>query len=496
MAHIPQSVLSKQPVLKGLNPRSRGKVRDAYDLPEYPDEMLVVASDRCSIFDFVLPTLVHLKGQILTALNHFWTTSVLKEICEIDLVACGAGIDEYLPEYLRNDIELQKRATVVRIVPAPDVEDIVRLYLTGRGWTSYQKNGTVCGHRLPPGLIDGSKLPYAIYTPTTKAEEGHDEHISAESVAGRYGAKRERLALQAAGTISAYAEERGIILADTKFEFSFEGGTFVLADEKGTPDSSRFWDGNAWKKSHAKSKLPPSFDKQYVREWGKKALIEKDSTGRKRDPQNPDDIAYIDSLEVPTDVIDMTTSIYRYIFWRLTGMQIEAYQRLNMGIAVEAPRRKIEILIGSKSDSEQIEAGLDFLKGVADVNLRVLSCHRNLNELGAVAEQIINHADVVIAGAGMAAALPGIMKSQLCMLGHPEIPVIGVAFKGKSERDDQAAILSIERLPGEPVELDLHGHAYFGNVGFIEACRATIGHEFLPKDIERKSSELVFKQFP
>jgi phosphoribosylcarboxyaminoimidazole (NCAIR) mutase len=216
----------------------------------------------------------------------------------------------------------------------------------------------------------------------------------------------------------------------------------------------------------------------------------------KLDPKNPEHLAIVDELKFSENVRLMTTRLYRYILWRMAHKILEKYQREDMGIAVEVPRRKIEILIGSKSDSEQIEAGLDFLKGVADVNLRVLSCHRNLNELGAVAEQIINHADVVIAGAGMAAALPGIMKSQLCMLGHPEIPVIGVAFKGKSERDDQAAVLSIERLPGEPVELDLHGNAYFGNVGFIEACRAAIGHEFLPKDIERKPSELVFKRFP
>ena len=496
MAHIPQSVIKKQPALEGLKLRHRGKVRDSYDLPGHPDKMLVVASDRCSIFDFVLPTLVPMKGEVLTALNYFWTKGVLKNICATDLVACGAEIDPFLPEELRNNPELQKRATVVRIESAPDVEDIIRLYLTGSGWTSYQKDWTVCGHKLAAGLIDGSKLPYPLYTPTTKAVVGHDEHITADSVAERYGILRERLALQAAGAISSFAEGRGLIFADTKFEFSWDAvkKIFVLVDEKGTPDSSRYWDEIAWIKAHAKGKLPPSFDKQFVREWGKLALVEKDATGRKRDPENPDDLAFVDSLEVPASVTEMTTRIYRYIFWRLTGMSIERYQNSVLGINVSARIPKIEVLVGSESDLSQTETGMASLLGIADVSLSVLSCHRNPSELDSMSLGALSKADIIIAGAGMAAALPGIVKSKLCALGRSDIPVIGVAFEGKTVKDNQAATLSIECLPGQPVELDPNGNAYFGSQGFLEACQVAVNGEFLPKNIEAKPVKIGLKK--
>ncbi len=490
MAHIPQTVLDRQPVLQGLELRHRGKVRDSYNLPGHPDKMLVVASDRCSIFDFVLPTIIGEKGAILTALNHFWTTSVLQSICKTDFIAAGANIDCYLPGELQNNPELQKRATVVRIVAAPDVEDIVRLHLTGSGWTSYQGTGAVCGHQLLTGLVDGNKLPYPLYTPTTKAAEGHDEHITADSVANRYGVGRERMSLQVAGAISAHAEKRGIILADSKFEFGLYDGKLVLADEKGTPDSSRFWDATAWKKAQGKGKIPPSFDKQFVREWGKESLVEKDANGRKRDPENPADIAFVDDLKVPSSVTDMTTRIYRYIFWRLTGMKIETYQRTVMGINVENKKLRIEVLVGSESDLPQTETGLVELSLLANVHKSIISCHRNPVELRNLAKDSLREADVIIAGAGMAAALPGIVKSELCMLGHPEIPVIGVAFEGAIEEHNLAAELSIKCLPGQPVELDQNGEAYFGPEGFLAACNAAVRDEFLPKTIQAKPAQI------
>lgn len=484
MAHIPKAVLKKQPTLPGLHLRHRGKVRDSYGLPNHPDKMLVVASDRCSIFDFVLPALVSLKGQILTALNHFWTTQIICGICETDFIATGVHIDGYLPENLRGNPELQKRATVVRIHPSPDVEDIVRLYLTGSGWASYQKDLSICGHQLVPGLQDGNKLPYPLYTPTNKATEGHDEHISADSVAIRYGVKRERLSLQLAGAISNHAEKCGIILGDTKFELSSDGLHLVLVDEKGTPDSSRFWDSRAWKKAQAKGVLPPSLDKQYVRRYGIEIGI------NKLDPKNPEHRSFVDGLRVPWSVTDMTTLIYRYIFWRLTGMQIEVYQNTKMGIQVERKRRRVEIVVGSENDLPQTTAGRNFLEMFADVRVSVLSCHRNPVELRKFAKSQLLKADIVIPGAGMAAALPGIIKSELCMLKHPEIPVIGVAFKGATEEDDQAAKLSITRLPGQPVELALDGTAYFAEQGFFDACTAAVEHEFLPKTIEAKRAQI------
>jgi len=342
-----------------------------------------------------------------------------------------------------------------------------------------------------PGLADGNKLPYPLYTPTTKATEGHDEHITADSVAERYGVKRERLSLQVAGAISAHAEKCGIVLADSKFEFSLDNlrsGNLILADEKGTPDSSRFWDARAWAKAQAKGKLPPSFDKQFVREWGKKAGVDK------LDPQTLADLAFVDGLEVPASVTDMTTRIYRYIFWRLTGMQIETYQGAMMGIIVETKHPRIEVLVGSESDLPQTQTGLASLLSIADVNISVVSCHRNPTELRKLAEEVLSKADVIIAGAGMAAALPGIVKSELCMLNHPEIPVIGVAFQGATDDDDLAAQLSIERLPGSPVELAPDGTAYFGSEGFLAACKAAVQDEFLPKTIEAKPAKIGIKQ--
>lgn len=488
MAYIPQVVLSRQPVLQGLNLRGRGKVRDSYDLPDHPNLMMPVASNRCSIFDFVLNTEIPQKGEILTALSCFWDREIISKICTTDLVAFGSQIDEYLPDTHRDNPATQKTATIVSLYPEPEVEDIVRLYLTGSSVPYYKKDRIVCGHKLPEGLIDGSKLPYPIYTPSTKAKVGHDEHITADSVAKRFGNVRERLALQVASALSSYAESRGVIVADTKLEWSD-----VLVDEKGTPDSSRFWDAIAWKKAHAQGKLPPSFDKQFVREWGKTAFIEKDENGRKREPENPEDLEFVSNQVVPEEVVKRTIRLYRYIFWRLTGMKIEAYQRDEMEIEVEIPKPKIEVLLGSESDLDQAKIGLDFLRySPLDLKQSILSCHRNPAELREFVKNHLVNADVVIAGAGMAAALPGIVKSELSMLGRPDIPVIGVAFQGKTERSNQAAILSIEDLPGQMVELDPNGKAYSGHSGFLAACKAAMEHEFLPRGIEAKPAKIHF----
>lgn len=478
MAKIPKQVSDKIGLLSGLFLRGVGKVRDSYDLPN--NKMLVIASDRCSIFDFVLNTLIPFKGQVLTALNYFWVTEVIKQVCENDMVACGADVDQYLPSEHRGNPDLQSRSTVVNIFSAPEVEDIVRLVLTGSGLQSYLKNGMVCGHKLPEGLKDGSLLPYPIYTPTTKAVEGHDLHITADSVVEKVGFRRERLALQIACLIAEYAARRGIRLADTKFEFS----GYVLVDEKGTPDSSRFVDEKAWRKASAAGKFPASLDKQYVREWGKKLGIDK------RDPEKPEDVDWVHAQVVPDDVIEMTSCIYRYIFWRLTGMKLEKFQREKMGINVRDRIPRIDMVFGSKSDLPQTDKGMRFLKvGInAPVRQSIISCHRNPKELDTFAATC--DADIVFAGAGEAAALPGVLKALLCKYGKGHIPVIGVAFKGKDWKADLAARLSIENLPGQPVELDENGNAYFGPEGFEAACIAAINNEFLPKMNEAKPAEL------
>jgi phosphoribosylaminoimidazole-succinocarboxamide synthase len=494
MAKIPQAVLEKSPLLANVQAhfkfRSQGKVRDSYDSsynilcgsqPGVP-RMLVVASDRCSIFDFVLNTLIPQKGEVLTALNYFWVTKVIQDMCETDMIACGSRIDGFVPPEYMEKPELQKRATVVRTLPAPEIEDIVRLVLTGSGWKSYQENQTVCGHKLPAGLNDGSLLPYPIYTPTTKAVEGHDVHMSADKAVALYGFQRERLAIQVASMIANYAASRGIRMADTKFEFS--GNTLV--DEKGTPDSSRFVDEKAWQKAVKAGKFPASLDKQYVREWGKKLGIDK------RDPENPEDVAWVHAQEVPADVVEMTTRIYRYIFWRLTGMKLERFQREEMGIVVKDRKPKVTVVVGSESDLPQVKDGICWLEeeGIT-VDVNVISCHRNVRDLSSFVGRL--SANIVIAGAGEAAALPGIIKSQLSCLGYSHIPVIGVAFKGKDEKADMAARLSIENLPGQPVELSDSGQAYFGSDGFLLACKAADGNEFLPKKIEEKPAKYDVK---
>lgn len=483
MAKIPQSVLDRCPVLPGLPLRGRGKVRDSYNLdyncgPDDIPRMLVVASDRCSIFDFVLNTLVPQKGEILTALNYFWIKKVIGDLCATDLVATGSAIDDYIPETLRNDPELQKRATVVRLLPAPELEDIVRFILTGSGWKSYQKNRTICGHKLPAGLTNGSLLPYPLYTPTTKAAEGHDEHITADEAVTKCGFKRERLALQIAGLMAYYAASRGIRLADTKFEFSGD----VLVDEKGTPDSSRFLDELAWQKAIKEGKFPPSLDKQFVRNWGINQGIDK------LDPENPEHVAQAHSLTVPDYEVRMTTLIYRFIFWRLTGMKKEVFQRQEMGIKVCDIRPNISVIIGSESDRPQIEEGISFLKGLVAGEVNVISCHRNPEVLQNFAK--CTKSDIVIAGAGWAAALPGITKSWLCHYSKADTTVLGVAFDGGSERNNLAAITSIECLPGQPVELDQNGLVYFGSKGFLSACQDAVRREFLPKKPTLKVAKL------
>lgn len=486
MAHIPQS-LAKD-VIPGLPLRNQGKVRNTYDLSVADSsKMGLEATNRISIFDYVLNARVPQKGEVLTALNHFWL-SLLGDLFETDFVACGNGIDAFLPSSLCDNPALQKRLTVVERYPEPDVEDVVRLYLTGSGWKTYQENREVCGQRLPDGLIDGSRLPYPLYTPTTKAKTGHDEHITADSVAQRYGHRRERMALQAAGLISSYAESCGIILADTKFEISFHDGRPILVDEKGTPDSSRFWDAVAYKKAIAKGALPPSLDKQHVRNWGKEEGIDK-----LKNPDDPEQIKQVQSLTVPETVLSQTHQIYRYILWRLTGQKLEAYQREKMNIAVDNPPLNILILIGSKSDVDQLDVkGLAALRA-NNVRFRVdvLSCHRNVEELPRLLEgEVVDGSfDRIIAGAGMAAALPGIVKSHLCRFGRSDIPVIGVAFNGSTPEATLAAQASIEQLPEQPVELDQNGKAYTGRAGFQRAFVAAVCDEFLPKMITHKPYE-------
>ncbi|GIW40911.1 MAG: phosphoribosylaminoimidazole-succinocarboxamide synthase [Candidatus Binatia bacterium] len=274
----------------------RGKVRDVYDLG---DRLLIVATDRISAFDVVLPTPIPEKGRILTQLSNFWfarTSSILPNHL----------LDEPLERVVPDPearAQLEGRAVVVRKARPLKVEAIVRGYLSGSGWKDYQRTGEVCGIRLPKGLRESERLPEPIFTPSTKAPQGqHDENISfdeAAAILGRELAEQvRRRSLEIYAAAARWAESRGLIIADTKFEFGLVDGELVLIDELLTPDSSRFWA----KDTYEPGRPQPSFDKQFVRDY-------LDSIGWDHKPPAP---------ELPPDIVQQTAAKYREALERLT----------------------------------------------------------------------------------------------------------------------------------------------------------------------------------
>ncbi len=335
MAKIPQVVretdLSRK-LLKYLPRTHQGKVRDTYAIPKYPTN-LVLATERLSIFDVVLNCLVPFKGEVLTAMTIFWLTGVLAYI-DNHLMAYGAGIDEFLPYELRGDPELQKRAIVVQRLDMVDKECIVRAILTGSGWKSYKENGQVCGIELSPGLHDGSRIPGGpIFTPTTKAQIGHDEHVHFNSV----DPKLAKLSIDIFSRASDCALRKDIVIADTKFEwgrFILNGLiNYILADEVLTPDSSRLWDLKEYKEAQKQKKSPSGYDKEPARQWGKMVWTPFGSVGiHTLDPQNEEHLAFIANLPIPDKVITDTTARYLAIFERLVGKHVVDFQREEMHI--------------------------------------------------------------------------------------------------------------------------------------------------------------------
>jgi phosphoribosylaminoimidazole-succinocarboxamide synthase len=316
MSKIPISVQSDALSLKikagGLDQIHQGKVRDTYALPDV-NLLFPFASDRVSIFDFVLSALVPEKGRVLTHLTQMWLTDVLFEF-KHHLVGHGAGLSQWLPPALSEDLEIQARGVVVLKLKMLPVECIVRDYLTGSGLDSYKETSHICGHALPAGLHDGSRLPYPLFTPTTKAEEGHDEHINAFSVERLYGSGPEELSLAIFNKASRYAAERGIIIADTKMEFGYYNNELFIGDEIFTPDSSRFWLKEDWEKAVAQKKSPTGYDKQPVREWGKTVSTPFGVIGiNKLNPANKEHLEFVHSLTVPPAVIEETTRRYLQI---------------------------------------------------------------------------------------------------------------------------------------------------------------------------------------
>ena len=275
-----------------------GKVREMFDLG---DSLLMVASDRISAYDVVLPNGIPLKGEVLTMFSHFWFERVA------DLVPNHllAKADEPLPQAVQSQAEqIGRRAMVVKKAQPLAIECVVRGYLAGSGWKEYQKQGTVCGISLPDGLDNSSKLPEPIFTPATKAEEGHDENISFEeaiNIVGKDIAEQAReLSIKIYNRGRDHAAEKGIIIADTKFEFGIFEGEPILIDEVLTPDSSRFWPADLY----APGKSQPSFDKQFVRDY-------LETLDWDKNPPGP---------ELPEDIVQKTSEKYIEAYTRVTGL--------------------------------------------------------------------------------------------------------------------------------------------------------------------------------
>ena len=288
--------------LPGIERRNKGKVRDIYEIG---DRLLIVATDRISAFDSILPTGIPRKGRVLTALTLFWL-DFFKNAVKNHLVT--ADVAEMGPELQPHAAVLRGRSMLVKKAEVFPVECVARGYLAGSGWSSYQRDGTVCGIALPPGLTESDKLPEPIFTPATKAESGHDENISFKEMAGIVGeetatALRDKT-LDLYTRARDYAAGRGVIICDTKFEWGVVDGEITLIDEVLTPDSSRFWPALGY----APVRSQPSFDKQYVRDW----LIE---SGWDREPPAP---------ELPLDVVRKTSEKYVQAYEIIAGKPLEA----------------------------------------------------------------------------------------------------------------------------------------------------------------------------
>jgi phosphoribosylaminoimidazole-succinocarboxamide synthase len=279
----------------------RGKVRDVYEPAE--NQLLLVATDRLSAFDCILPTPIRLKGNVLTGLSVFWFGK-LAAAKQNHLITADF---EEMPEAVRRHDELRGRSVLVKKTKVFPVECVVRGYLEGSGWKDYQATSEICGHKLPPGLRQCERLPEPLFTPATKAETGHDENISEEkfaSITGKENAtKLKDLSLKIYNEAGEYALTRGIIIADTKFEFGLdERGEIILIDEILTPDSSRFWDASLYEPGHAQ----PSFDKQFVREY-------LESLDWDKRPPAP---------ALPPDIAEATTERYLQAYSLISGREL------------------------------------------------------------------------------------------------------------------------------------------------------------------------------
>jgi phosphoribosylaminoimidazole-succinocarboxamide synthase len=294
---MPENILLKTD-FPDLNLLRRGKVRDVYDAGE---QLLIVATDRISCFDVVLGCGIPHKGEVLTKISLFWF-EYLKDVCENHLVT--AEVDAYPPQIRKYQDVLRGRSMLVRKAEPLAIECIVRGYLSGSGWKEYQKTQSVCGIKLPSGLKESQKLPQTIFTPSTKADVGHDINVDEAEAARLVGqgafAEVRAKAVALYEKAAAYAQTKGIIIADTKFEFGRYRGKLILIDEVLTPDSSRFWP----KEGYAPGRPQPSFDKQFVRDYLETLAWDKT-------PPAP---------AVSADVVEKTSKKYLYALKVLAGL--------------------------------------------------------------------------------------------------------------------------------------------------------------------------------
>jgi phosphoribosylaminoimidazole-succinocarboxamide synthase len=289
----------KETRFAGIAPAARGKVRDIYDLG---DKLLIVATDRLSAFDVVLPTPIPDKGRVLTQLSLFWF-NLLKDVVPNHVLSAT----DFPPPFDSYKDDLAGRSMVVRKTQPLSIECVVRGYVSGSGWKDYRATGKICGIALPLGLRESDCLPEPLFTPSTKATAGHDENISFEqatSLVGKELAGRVRaISLELYRRAAAYAEPRGVILADTKFEFGLLGNELIWIDEALTPDSSRFWPAAQYKPGGPQ----PSFDKQFVRDYLERIQWPKT-------PPGP---------ELPPEVVAATRAKYREAYRILSGHELD-----------------------------------------------------------------------------------------------------------------------------------------------------------------------------
>ncbi|MBI4546371.1 MAG: phosphoribosylaminoimidazolesuccinocarboxamide synthase [Ignavibacteriae bacterium] len=288
--------------LPALKLVKRGKVRDVYDLGEH---LLIVATDRLSAFDVVMPQPIPYKGKVLTQISNYWF-EIMKDIIPNHIVI--TNMEDFPPECQLYREQLRGRSVIVKKAKPLAVECIVRAYISGSGWSEYKQSKSICGIKLPDGLLESSKLPEPIFTPSTKADVGHDENITFEkaaSIIGKETAEKVRdLSIAIYKRAAELAEQKGIIIADTKMEFGLLGGQLILIDELLTPDSSRFWPLSKYTPGQSQE----SFDKQYVRDY----LLSINFNKRPPGPTMPD------------EVIRKTSELYREALKRLTGKGVES----------------------------------------------------------------------------------------------------------------------------------------------------------------------------